>query len=99
MRRIEDLKRFDGSFEQLVGIMREADGWDERKTEDLLTRKAVTEFVNFHVEKAAEKKRETKRLKGRTSKLKKRGSNLGNIDGEIAQQKEDARHSTSHVNR
>ncbi|KAF9661102.1 hypothetical protein SADUNF_Sadunf19G0032800 [Salix dunnii] len=83
MRRIEDLKRFDGSFEQLVGIMREASGWDERKTEDLLTRKAVTEFVNFHVEMAAEKERETKRLRGRTLKFK-NGTILGNMDVEIA---------------
>ncbi|KAJ6379959.1 hypothetical protein OIU76_016590 [Salix suchowensis] len=48
----EDLEGVDASFEQLVEETREAAGWDEAETENLLTEKIVTEFVKFHVKEA-----------------------------------------------
>ncbi|CAK7341215.1 unnamed protein product [Dovyalis caffra] len=84
VRRIEDLEGVDASFEQLVEAVKEAADWDETKTENLVTEKVVTEFVNFHVEKA-EKERASKRLKGGKSLKMNKGNKLGDIQGHDAE--------------
>ncbi|KAJ6694054.1 hypothetical protein OIU85_004809 [Salix viminalis] len=61
----EDLEGVDASFEQLVEETREAAGWDEAETENLLTEKIVTEFVKFHVKKAEGERR----LQGRGDEI------------------------------
>ncbi|KAB5529512.1 hypothetical protein DKX38_019593 [Salix brachista] len=61
----EDLEGVDASFEQLVEETREAAGWDEAETENLLTEKIVTEFVKFHVKKAERERR----LQGRGDEI------------------------------
>lgn len=58
MRRIEDLKGIDADalFEELIEATRKAADGDELMAEKLLTEIVVTEFVNYNIEKAEEKR-------------------------------------------